>query len=257
MGSGDDPELAPGAPDEGREETASRSTLGTVSNASMVLELLSEGPAYHPISELAQRSGLSLATLHRLLRSLVLAGLVEQHPETSRYGLGAEILRLAARHQSRMPVLRILSPYLVELHKTTGATIEVSMLVGGELVRLDRLEATHDGLFREPQLVDAAVSSAAGRLLVARADAETWARAVQGTQLGEQERRQWQQAHYLALSTSEQLEVAVPLINRREQAVAALSARLPTAPDRPEATERLASQLLRVARAAGIAIGDG
>jgi DNA-binding IclR family transcriptional regulator len=256
MPPSDEPEPARAA-DEGREDAGSRSTLGTVSNASMVLGLLSEGPAYHQISELAQRSGLSLATLHRLLRSLVLAGLVEQHPDTSRYGLGPEILRLAARYHSRLPVLRVLSPYLVELRKSTDATIEVSMLVGGELVRLDRLEGSYDGVFREPQVVDAAVSTAAGRLLLGRADTKIWARAVQGTQLGEQERRQWQQATYLALSTGEQLEVAVPIVNRRDQTVAALSARLPVGAGEPQPTERVASQLLRVARAAGIAIGDG
>lgn len=256
MAPSDDPQPA-SPPESAREEAGPRSTLGTVNNASLVLGLLSEGPAYHQISELAQRSGLSLATLHRLLRSLVLAGLVEQHPDTSRYGLGPEILRLAARYHSRLPVLRILSPYLVELRKLTGATIEVSTLVGGEVVRLDRLEGVQDGVFREPQLVDAAVSTAAGRLLLGRADAETWAQAVQGTTFGDQERRQWHQAPYLALSSGERVEVAVPVLNRREQAVAALSALLPVSAGEPEPTERLASQLLRVARAAGIAIGDG
>jgi IclR family acetate operon transcriptional repressor len=257
MSSGDEAQPVPHTPDHRPDEAASRSTLGTVSNAAMVLELLSEGRAHHQISELAQRSGLSLATLHRLLRSLVVAGLVEQHSDTARYGLGPEILRLAARYQSRLPVLRVLSPYLVELHKATAATIEVSMLVGAELVRLDRLEGGHDGVFREPHAVEAAVSSAAGRLLLGRADTATWTRAVQGTQLGEHERRQWQQAPYLALSTGGELEVAVPVVNRRDQPVAALSARVPIRAADPEPTEHLASQLLRVARAAGIAVGDG
>lgn len=239
----------------GRDD--SRSTLGTVSNASLVLRLLSEGPAHHQISELAARSGLSLATLHRLLRSLALAGLVEQHPDTSRYGLGPEVLRLAARYHARLPVLRVLAPYLVELRRSTGATIEVSLLVGGELIRVDRLDGDDDGPFRDPQVVDAAPSTAAGRLMLGRVDEDTWAAAVAGTQLGEVERRQWRQAPYLALVVGEHLEVAVPVLNRREQPVAALSARLRADPDQEGIVERLAAQLLRVARSAGIAVWDG
>ena len=240
-----------------------RSTLGTVSNAGLILELLSDGPAYHPISELAQRSGLSLATLHRLLRSLVLAGLVEQHPETSRYGLGPQLLRLAARYHSRLPVLRVLSPYLVELRNATQATIEVSVLVAGDLVRLDRLDGVDTGIFREPQAIDRALSTAAGRVLLGRAEDSIWARAVNGqAAVGETERRQWASAAYLSLVSGDEFEIAVPVVNRREQTMAALSAVLPTPEGAGRAEvdgteERVASQLLRVARAVGLAIAEG
>src|SRR4051812_39061984 len=57
-----------------------RGTLGTVRNATTLLSLLAEGPAYNQLTDLAERSGMSLPTVHRLLRSLALAGLVEQDP---------------------------------------------------------------------------------------------------------------------------------------------------------------------------------
>lgn len=167
------------------------------------------------------------------------------------------MLRLAARYLSRLPVLGVLSPYMVELRNATGATIEVSMLVSGELVRLDRLEAGDAGIFREPQLIDAALSTAAGRVLLGRADDATWARAVDGsTAIGEPERRRWATADYLSLPGNDQLEVAVPVLNRRDRTVAALAALVP-APAPADAEERLAAQLLRVTRVARKAIGDG
>ena len=87
-----------------------RGTLGTVRNATLLLALLAEGPAYNQLTDLAERSGMSLPTVHRLLRSLALAGLVEQDPRSSRYSLGPEIVRLSERYLDRLPTLRALSP---------------------------------------------------------------------------------------------------------------------------------------------------
>ncbi|MCP6473859.1 helix-turn-helix domain-containing protein, partial [Klebsiella pneumoniae] len=68
-----------------------RGGLGTVRNAVTLLELLADGPAYHQLTDLAERSSMSIPTVHRLLRSLVLADLAVQDPATSRYGLGPEL----------------------------------------------------------------------------------------------------------------------------------------------------------------------
>ena len=43
-----------------------RGTLGTVRNATLLLSLLAEGPAYNQLTDLAERSGMSLPTVHRL-----------------------------------------------------------------------------------------------------------------------------------------------------------------------------------------------
>ena len=61
-----------------------RGTLGTVRNAMLLLELLDEGAPFQQLTDLAERSELSLPTVHRLLRSLAAAGLVEQLEEEHR-----------------------------------------------------------------------------------------------------------------------------------------------------------------------------
>jgi DNA-binding transcriptional ArsR family regulator len=78
-----------------------RGSLGTVRNATLLLSLLAEGPAYNQLTDLAERSGMSLPTVHRILRSLALAGLVEQDPRSLRYSLGPEVVRLAERYLDR------------------------------------------------------------------------------------------------------------------------------------------------------------
>src|SRR5437660_919189 len=89
-------------------------------NAGVLLQLLSEGPLQVSFTELSERSGLSPSTAHRLLRSLVLAGLVQQDPRTSRYSLGLRVVRLSESYLARQPVLRALGPYLVELRTLSG-----------------------------------------------------------------------------------------------------------------------------------------
>src|SRR5438132_8159920 len=148
-----------------------RGTLGTVRNATLLLQLLSEGPAYIQLTELADRSGMSLPTVHRLLRSLALAGLVEQDPKSLRYSLGPEVVRLSERYLDRLPVLRALGPYLVELRDATKATVLVAILVRTSVVYVERVDGEdRAGRYRETHRVHNALDTAAGRLLLARGD---------------------------------------------------------------------------------------
>ena len=157
------------------EQEPVRGTLGTVRNASTLLDLLSNGPAYQQLSDLAERSSLSLPTVHRLLRSLVVAGLVEQDSVSSRYSLGPELVRLSERYLDRLPLLQRLRPYLVDLRNRTSATVVVAMLVRDMVVNVERI----DGLDAADTVQRMARSfpahhTAAGRLLLGRAGPTAW-----------------------------------------------------------------------------------
>lgn len=166
---GQAPEASAGTP---------RGTLGTVRNAVLLLDLLSDGPAYQQLTELAERSGLSVPTAHRLLRSLVQAEIVRQDSRTSRYSLGPEVVRLSQRYLGRLPVLSALSPYLVGLRDALDATVTVALVARESVVYVDRVDARDGGPFRESHRVANALDTAAGRLLVARGLDETWQRCL-------------------------------------------------------------------------------
>lgn len=242
------------APDGGGE----RGTLGTVRNASLLLKLLSNGAAYQQLTDLAERSGLSLPTVHRLLRSLVVAGLVEQNPESSRYSLGPELVRLSEQYLARLPVLRALGPYLVELRNTTKATVLVGLLVRGSLVYVDRLDGEDlGGVFRVSHRVHHPVDTAAGRVLLAHAGRA--GRAVADGLADEDCLRKWAEAPHVLVTDElhDSAEVAVPVRDQGGRVLAALAAAgtLHSFPD-SELTQRVVPQLLRVARATGSALSD-
>ncbi len=239
-----------------------RGTLGTVRNATLLLSLLAEGPAYNQLTDLAERSGMSLPTVHRLLRSLALAGLVEQDPRSLRYGLGPEIVRLSERYLDRLPTLRALSPYLRELRDTTKTTILVALLVGTSIIYVDRVDGEEGGgVFRESHRVHEALDTAAGRLLLARGGSEAWAEALDGrTRPSSRDKRVWSEAPFLLLGPDgdrPMTELAVPVLDRTDRPRAALCARgEPSAFPDDVLKNDVAPQLLRAARAAGRAMAD-
>lgn len=195
---------------------AAQGTLGTVHNAATLLDLLSDGPPHQQLSDLAERSQLSLATVHRLLRSLVAAGLVEQEPVTSRYGLGPELLRLSERYVARLPLVKAAAPYLVELRQRTGATVVVAILVGTEVVHLDRIDGDDaGGVYRDASRSRPAAGCAAGRLLAAHAGVACWEQIMSGFETEDTDRDLWRAGDHVVLSTGPplgQLEVAAPVV---------------------------------------------
>jgi len=242
---------------------AARGTLGTVRNAVLLLDLLSDGPAYQQLTDLAERSGLSVPTAHRLLRSLVLADIVEQDARTSRYSLGPEVARLSQRYLGRLPILGALSPYLVSLRDTLQVTLHVALLVRESVVYVDRVDAADGGPYRESHRVANALSTASGRLLVARAPDEIWQQCLAGDTAfaaGEPDRLRaaWAAADRLVGNEPGDVvpEVAVVVPDASGRAVAALAATVPYGAEE-ERVATIAQALARAATAAGRTLGHG
>lgn len=239
-----------------------RGSLGTVRNAVVLLELLGEGPAFQQLTDLAERSGMSVPTVHRLLRSLVLADLVEQDPRSSRYSLGPELVRLSHRYLARMPVLAALGPYLAQLRELVGATVEVHALVRNAVVAIDRVDGPDAGLYREPHSVSSALASAAGRVLTARSSDDAWDAALEAApaadrDLASSERERWAAAPWLTTPGPElgaPGQVAVPLTDAHGAVLAALSAAVPYGAS-SEQIEVVAGHLARTGAAAVRTLG--
>ena len=241
-------------------------SLGTVRNAALLLQLLAEGPAFQQLTDLADRSGLSLATVHRLLRSLVLADLVEQDPQSSRYGLGPELTRLSHRRLARLPVLGALAPYLGQVRDAVGGTVRVDVVVRTAVVSIDRIDGsgTGVGLYRDPHGPRLALDTVAGRLLLSRADDERWKQALAEVDeptraLAEHERDDWAKAAWLRADgpfPGAPPEVGVPVINAAGMPLATPVADLPLTAS-PEQIEAAVAHLTRAVAAAVRTLGHG
>lgn len=243
-------------------ERDSRGSLGTVRNAVTLLELLGEGPAYQHLTDLAERSGMSVPTVHRLLRSLVLADLVEQDPRSSRYGLGPELVRLSQRYLARLPILGALAPFLSQLRDLVRSTIVVQTLVRSAVVTIDRVDGPDAGLYREPHAVPDALTTATGRLLGARAGDDEWKAILESCSaeqraVAEASRDEWATAPWLVVEGQmfgPPSHVAVPLVDGQGGILGALVATVPPGASREE-IEAVAGHLIRAGAAAVRTVG--
>jgi len=84
------------------------------------------------ITELAQRTGLTPSTAHRLARALTEAGLLSQDPRTERYQLGPALVVLGRKAEQRLGYRQAL-PLLEELATDTGESINLGIRAGDEV----------------------------------------------------------------------------------------------------------------------------
>lgn len=84
------------------------------------------------VTELAQRTGLTVSTTHRLTRTLTEAGLLLQDPRTERYQLGPALVVLGRKAERRLGYQQAL-PLLEDLAETTGESINLGIRAGNEV----------------------------------------------------------------------------------------------------------------------------
>lgn len=235
-------------------ESGTRGGLGTIKNASRLLELMAQGPSLHHLTELAHESGMSVPTVHRLLRSLTIAQLVIQDPTTARYGLGPELARLSNHFVSRHPVTTAFAPFAVSLRNQLNATVSIHILVDGEVVCLDQIDADDRGAFRSPGTAQPVARSAPGRVLLSQVSAETWtALAESHEELSNCDREEWSRSDYVHVLSQDIVhpsQVAVPIRDAHGVVVAALCADVDSGAE-PAAIAQIGAALARTAMTCG------
>lgn len=104
-------------------------------------ELLDHVAALEPVRllDLANASGIPRETVRRLLQQLIAVGAVSR--EGTRYRLGASLLALGARVSSQSRLRMAARRPIAELASATGAAVQLSAMIGGELVYLDAVDA--------------------------------------------------------------------------------------------------------------------
>lgn len=105
----------------------------TVAKAIALLDYFSEEDPLIGLSDLARRSKIDKATVHRMMNVMADAGLVEQQADTKLYRLGAGIIRMARIRETCFPVTAIIDEALEALMEKTGETSHASMISGRAL----------------------------------------------------------------------------------------------------------------------------
>jgi len=111
-------------------------TEGAVEKALAVLAALAQ---HSRISELARVTGFPKSTVHRLLRTLVATGFAVATADGD-YRIGPKVLVLAGNVLQPVDSVERARPVLETLQASTGCAVHFAMLLGDELVYVDKVE---------------------------------------------------------------------------------------------------------------------
>ncbi len=120
--------------------TGSAGGVQSVSRALDMLELMVERGGEIGLSELSERAGLPMPTIHRLLRTLLAHGYVRQLP-SRRYALGPALIRLGEAAGAGLGTAA--EPFLSRLTDSTGETANLAMIDGDRVVYVAQSASRH------------------------------------------------------------------------------------------------------------------
>jgi len=147
-----------------------RTGTQAIERALSVLAVLESGADTATLTELANGTGLSPSTTHRLARALCEADFMRQDPATERYGFGRRLVTLGQRASNALG-LGAARVTLEALAADTGESVNLGVRDGDEVVVL--LDVASAQRLRFDQEVGARVpvyASAMGKALLAHAD---------------------------------------------------------------------------------------
>lgn len=113
----------------------------SVDRALSVLACFRNGSPDLGVSQIAGMLELKTSTAHRLVRTLLRAGFLEQDAATSRYRLGSALAEYG-QIVYRQRRLHVVSPYLWELSHATGEHAALAMRHGSDVLLLTGVDAS-------------------------------------------------------------------------------------------------------------------
>jgi len=122
----------------GRRRTA---VMGSVLKAFEVLEVFERKWRPLGVTELVRETGQPKSSLHRVLTTLVRAGVLEQS-EAGLYHLTLKLWRIGSLALSEIDLVRVAQPYLESLCRAADETVHLAVLEpGGGVVYLSKVES--------------------------------------------------------------------------------------------------------------------
>lgn len=148
-----------------RDARRATGTVQSLERAFDLLELMADLGGLCSLSELAEESKLPLATIHRLMATLVAGGYVRR-ARGRRYVLGPRLIRLG--DVAGRAIGSWARPYLAELAELVGEAANLAMMDGDRVIYLSQAPGRHAmRMFTEPGRRVDAHCTAVGKAMLA------------------------------------------------------------------------------------------
>ncbi len=132
-----------------------------------IIEIIRNNRAPMGVSELSEETGLSKATIYRLLYTLEQNGYVEQDQVSEKYGLGMAFIKIGEYVKSTVDITSIAKPYMDKLAGLTGETTYLCRTYYDEALILETISGEASALYSMVTPTIPLYCSALGRVLLA------------------------------------------------------------------------------------------
>jgi IclR family acetate operon transcriptional repressor len=160
------PEPVSGTP---RDVARTPGGVQSLDRAFAILETMADAGGIIGLSQLAERADLPLATIHRLVRTLVDLGYVRQEP-SRQYSLGPRLMRLADLTTKRIGTWA--NPHLADAVARVHESVNLAILDGDEVVYVAQVQPDRNfmRMFTEVGRRTLPHATAVGKVMLASRD---------------------------------------------------------------------------------------
>lgn len=117
--------------------------LNTIGKAISILEAIRSAKKPLSMKEIAETLALNKSSLHHHMKTLVEFGYLQQDPETRKYEIGLNLVRVGQAYLQRLDVRERGHSYLEELSKSLNQTVHMLVLDHNEVVYVDKVDVHH------------------------------------------------------------------------------------------------------------------
>jgi|YelNatPaOPRAMG01_1025707.scaffolds.fasta_scaffold01632_9 DNA-binding IclR family transcriptional regulator len=229
---------------KGSREGNRLSNIQSLERALNIINILAYSEKPVGVTEIGKLLGIHKSTAYRLILTLRQFGYVEQDEETERYYLGLKPLELSNIILERLDIRKIAHPYLEELSGRVNETVHLAVREEDEIVYIDKVESKQ--AIRMYSRVGARAPlycTALGKCLLAFGPQELiekWIfkkelppRTESTIKTGEELQKELMEIKRLGYALDrEEFEqgvkcIGVPILNKSERAIAAISISIP------------------------------
>lgn len=144
--------------------------INSIARAAEVLKCLSNGVTQ--LSEISRRLDVNKATIHRILKTLEMKGMISQDPATRKYYLGPLIQTLAENLEAvHQVVVQLAKSEMEHLKNIFGETVVIQIRRGAERLILEKVPGSHAIQYSPEKTHTASIHvGAGGKILLAGMD---------------------------------------------------------------------------------------
>ncbi|MEM4406643.1 MAG: IclR family transcriptional regulator [Candidatus Methanomethylicaceae archaeon] len=120
-----------------------RDLLQSLEKGLLILELLAERGCPEKMESLAHRSQVKKTSCFRVLKTLTHLGFLVRDPESKAYWLGPKAIVIGLAALGGRGIREVALPYLKQLREKTGSTVNLGVLVGADVIFVERLQSDY------------------------------------------------------------------------------------------------------------------